>query len=146
MTFMKVRVCAGCLIAILAVSSALQAQDRNTPDARAFKRFLESLSLRRNARVCERGIPDYGKTFGVLYGSWSERHRDELTRGQAILSEALKTNDVKKYPFTNRAALVRAKEAQSELANAPKDTSPIKMDAPISAACEKVLAALKDQP
>ena len=143
MTFNLVRVSAVFLVAILAMPSASDAQDRNEPDARAFKMFLHSISVRRNARVCERGIADYGKTFGNLYDKWTEKHRAEMTRGESLLKEALKTQDLKNYPYTNREALVRTDAALAELADSPKTTSPIKLDARTTAACDKVLASLK---
>jgi hypothetical protein len=141
---MKTRIRAVCVIAILAMPSASYAQDRNTPQSRDFKMFLESISVRRNARVCERGIADYGKTFSALYSRWSEKHREGLSRGESILSEVSKTYDFKKYPFTNEAALARAKDSLTELADPPRTTSPIKLDARTTAACEQVLASLKN--
>lgn len=139
-----IRVSAVSLAVILGVPSASEAQDRNTTDARHFRLFLESISVRRNARVCERGIANYGKTFGDLYGRWTEKHRAEMTRGESVLREALKTQDLKKYPFTNREALVRADAALVELADPPKTTSPLTLDARTTAACDRVLAFLKD--
>jgi hypothetical protein len=132
------------LLVMIALPSTLPAQHQNDTDARDFKMFIESLSVRRNARTCERGIADYGKVFAGLYRGWSETHRAQLYHGESVFNDALKTSDLKKYPFTNRTILVRADEALAELAKPPKTTGPITLDARTTAACERVLKFLKD--
>lgn len=128
----------------IAMASPIDAQERNEADARDFRMFVESLSVRRNARTCERGIEDYKTTFADLYRTWSEKHQVELSRGEAIFRAALKTKDLKDYPFTTRAVLARTDEALGELARPPKSSGPLTLDARTTAACEKVLASLKD--
>ena len=82
MAFITVlRVSVVLLVAVLAVPAVPDAaQSLNKADAQDFQMFRNTIAVRRNARLCERGVPEYGETFGELYAKWSEKHRAEITR------------------------------------------------------------------
>jgi hypothetical protein len=144
MTFTLNRVSVVLLVAILSTPAApAAAQDRTKTDGEDFRMFLHTISLRRNARVCERDVPQYGKTFADLYRKWSERHRAEVSRGESIFRAALKASDLKAFPYTNRAALTRAEETLDELSQPPQSTGPATPEAQTISGCDKLLTFLR---
>ena len=140
MAFPVVRVSAALLAALLAVAPASAgAQSRTKEDTQALKMFLHGIAMRRNARVCERGVPEYRETFDDLYKTWSERHRAETARGESVFKDAL----TKKDPGPDRASLMKVDESLAELAKPPQAANPLTLDARTTAACEKILTHLK---
>jgi hypothetical protein len=113
-------------------------------DARDFQMFRHSISVRHNARVCERSLPEYGQTFGDLYGKWSEKHSGEISRGESLFNTALKKKDPKAYPYIDRATLLRVEEGLDELEKPLRTTGATPPAAQTAVACEKVLEFLKD--
>ena len=137
------RLSAVLLVTMLFTPAAPEAaQDRTNTERQDFRMFLHTISLRRNARVCERGTPAYGKRFEELYAKWSEKHRAEVVRGESIFRNALKATDLKAYPYTNRTALKQAEEALDELAKPPQATSATPEPQTISG-CDKLLTFLR---
>jgi hypothetical protein len=113
-------------------------------DARDFQMFRHSISVRHNARVCERSIPEYGQAFGDLYGKWSERHSGEISRGESLFKVALQKKDPKAYPYIDRVTVLKVEEGLDELAKPLRATGPTPPPAQTAVACEKVLEFLKD--
>jgi hypothetical protein len=153
MTSTLTRVSAVLLVVFLVTPSApaaAQAAARATPqalspaDARDFQMFRHNIAVRHNARVCERSLPDYSKTFDDLYGKWSERHRGEISRGESLFKVALKKQDPKTYPYIDRVTLLKVEEGLDELARPPQAAGPTPPAAQTKVACEKVLTFLKD--
>jgi len=67
MAFTVIRVSAVLLVAILATSSTpAAAQGLDKAGIHDFRMFRQSIAVRHNARVCERGVPGYGQTFDDL--------------------------------------------------------------------------------
>ena len=86
MAFTVLRLSAVLLVSVLVALAASDAaaQSLNKADAHDFQMFRHSIAVRRNARVCERSVPDYGQTFGALYAQWSDKHRAEIARGASL--------------------------------------------------------------
>jgi hypothetical protein len=143
MAFTVIRVSAVLLIAVLASPAGSDAaQGLTKPDARDFQMFLHSVAVRRNARVCERSVPDYAEAFGALYAKWSERHHAEITRGESLFKAALNVRDPKRYPYVDRATLTRIEKGLAELAQPPQSTGPAPPAAQTAATCERLLTFL----
>jgi len=132
------------LVAALALPAASDAaQSLNKADAHDFQMFRHSIAVRRNARVCERSVPDYGQTFGPLYVQWSDKHRAEIARGASLFKNALNVNDPKRHPYIDRTTLTRVQEGLAELAQSPQATGPTPPAAQTAVACERLLTFLK---
>jgi hypothetical protein len=146
MAFTMIRVSAVLLVAMLATpSTPAAAQGLNKTDAHDFQMFRHSIAVRHNARVCERGVPGYGKTFDGLYEKWTEKHRTEITRGESLFKEALNTRDPKRYPYIDRVTIRKVEEGLDELTRPPQATGPTPPAAQTTAACEKLLTFLKEE-
>jgi hypothetical protein len=109
MAFITVlRVSVVLLVAVLAVPAVPDAaQSLNKADAQDFQMFRNTISVRRNARLCERSVPGYSETFEDLYATWSEKHRGEIARGESLFKQALSVRDPKRYPFIDNVTLSR---------------------------------------
>jgi len=146
MAFTVIRVSAVLLVAILAIpSTPAAAQGLNKADTHDFQMFRDSIAVRHNARVCERGVPGYGQTFGDLYEKWSERHRAEIARGESLFSEALNKKDPKSHPSIAPATLKNVEERLGELAKPAQANGPTPPAAQTKAACDKLLTFLKEE-
>lgn len=121
------------------------AQGLNKADTQAFQMFRQSLAMRRNARVCEQGIPKYGRTFGDLHEKWSEKHRAEIARGESLFTEALNRKDPKRQPSITAATLKRIEETLAELATPQQAAGPTPPTAQTKAACENLLTFLRQE-
>ena len=145
MAFTVIRVFTALLVAVLALpATADPAQSLNKADARDFEMFRHSIAVRRNARVCERGVPDYGQAFGALYTKWSERHHAEIARGESIFRNALSVKDPKRYPYIDRATLTRMEKGLAELAQPPQSTGSTPPPAQ-TGTCDRLLTFLEQE-
>jgi hypothetical protein len=142
MAFTVLRLFAVLLVAVLALP-ADAAQGLNTADANDFQMLRHSIAVRRNARVCERGVPQYSETLGDLYAKWSEKHRAEIARGESLFKEALNVKDPKRYPYIDNVTLTRVETGLAELAQPPQATGPTPPAAQTAVACERLLTFLK---
>jgi hypothetical protein len=145
MRYAAIRVSVVLLVAILASLAApdAAAQRLNKADARDFQMLRHSISVRLNARVCERNVPEYGEAFAPLYGQWSEKHRAEIARGESLFKDAQNLKDPKRYPYIDAATLSSVERGLAELARPPRATGPTPPDAQTAVACEKLLTFLK---
>jgi hypothetical protein len=133
------------LLGAFLVSSAVPvaAQRLNNGEAQDFQMFRHTISVRRNARICERSVPEYGDTFEGLYAKWSEKHRAEITRGEALYKAALRVRDPKRYPYIDNLALTRLETGLAELTQPPQVTGPTPPAAQTAVACDRLLSFLK---
>lgn len=132
------------VLALRVVPVAAQAPPRLTStDANDFLMFRHTVAVRHNARLCERHVPDYGQAFGPLYTTWSEKHRDEIARGETLFRLALTANDPARYPYVDRTMVSRLKTALDELAKPPKADDKTPPPPQIAATCDKLLTFLK---
>jgi hypothetical protein len=151
MAFTVIRVSPVLLVILAAASTATAAQSLDKADLLDFQMFRQSIALRHNARVCERSVPEYGKTFGVLYDKWSEKRREEIARGESLYKDALKRKDPKADRPIDRATLKSIEEQLAELKKPPQAAGATPPDAPTTAvvptaaACEKVLTFLRQE-
>lgn len=144
MAFTVIRVSAVVLMAILVWPATPDAAQRlSRADANDFQMFRHTIAVRQNARVCERGVPEYGPVFGELYAKWSERHAAEIARGESLFRTALQTKDPNRYPFIDRTTLTRLETGLAALAQPPQATDPAPTAAQTAASCEKLLTFLK---
>lgn len=143
MTCYGLRISVGLLLTALVVPAGAAAQGPGRTDGQDFAMFVRSVSMRRNARVCERSLPGYGKTFTALYGAWSQTHRAEIARGEAIYTNAAASSDLAKYPYTNPTTIARTRNALAELAKPAPPSGSSAVDPRTTAACDKVLESLK---
>jgi hypothetical protein len=144
MTFTVIRVSVAVLVAILvrpAVPDA--AEGLNKADAQDFQMFRNTVAVRLNARICERGLPEYGETFGDLYAKWSEKHHAEIVRGESLFKQGLNVRDPKRYPYIDNVTLTRLETGLAELAQPPPATGPTPTAAQTALSCEKLLTFLK---
>ena len=141
MAFTVIRVSAVLLVAVLALP-ADAAQGLNTADAHDFQMLRHSIAVRRNARVCERGVPQYSEMLRDLYAKWSEKHRAEIGRGESLFKEALNVRDPKRYPYIDNVTLTRVEMGLAELAQPPLATGPTPPAAQTAVACERLLTFL----
>jgi len=125
------------LVALLPQSS--EAQRRDKAEALDFLLFLQSVASQKMARVCERGVPGYRQQFDDLYSRWLAKHRARVARGESTFRKALEKKD---QPYTDRAKLESIQNAMAELAQSPRDTSPITLDEQRKEVCEQILAEL----
>ena len=143
MAFTVIRVRAVLLVAVLALPAAPDAaQTLNKADAHDFQMFRHSIAVRRNARVCERVVPDYGQTFDGLYANWSKRHHAEIARGESLFKSAQQVKDPKRYPYIDRATITRLETGLAELAQPPQPTGPAPA-AQAAATCDRLLTFLE---
>ena len=143
MPFTVLRVCAVSLVAILAWPDVPDAAQRlSKADAHDFQMFRHSIALRRNARVCERGVPEYGERLGDLYAQWSQKHRAEVGRGESLFKDALNVKDPKRYPYIDAVTLTKVQNGLAELAH-PQDTGPTPPAAQTAVACERLVTFLR---
>ena len=151
MAFTVTRVSTLLLVAILATPyTPAAAQSLNKADANDFQMFRHTIAVRLNARVCERGVPEFGKKFGPLYDKWSEKHRAEIARGESLFKDALNKKDSKGPLSIDRATLKKVEEGLTELAEPAQATGPTPAAqtppaAQTTAACEKLLTFLKEE-
>jgi len=144
MAFTVLRLCAALLVAVLALPAVSTAAQRlNKADANDFQMFRHSIAVRHNARVCERGVPQYSKTLGDLYAKWSERHGVEIARGESLFKAALNVKDPERYPYIDNVTLTRVETGLAELARPPQATGPTPPAAQTAVACERLLTFLK---
>ena len=145
MTFVTVlRVSVVLLAPVLAVSAVpAAAQNLNKADAQDFQMFRNTISVRRNARLCERSVPGYSETFENLYATWSEKHRGEIARGESLFKQALSVRDPKRYPFIDNVTLSRLETGLAELAQPAQATGSTLPAAQTAVACERLLTFLK---
>lgn len=138
------RVSAVPLVAILALPAMPDAAQRlNKADADDFQMFRHSIAVRRNARICERGMPEYGETFGDLYDKWSAKHRAEIARGESLFKEARNMKDPRRYPYIDNVTLTRVETGLAELARPAQATGQTPPAASTAVACERLLTFLK---
>jgi hypothetical protein len=143
MVLTAIRVSAVLFVAGLALHAMpVAAQRLSTAAANDFQMFRHSISVRRNARVCERNVPDYSEAFGGLYAQWFDKHRAEIARGESLFKEALNVKDPKRYPYIDRVTLTRLEAGVAELAQAPT-SGPMPPTPQVGATCEKLLTFLK---
>jgi len=144
MALSVIRVSAMLLGAFL-VSSAVPvaAQRLNNAEAQDFQMFRNTISVRRNARLCERSVPGYGETFEDVYATWSKKHRGEIARGETLFKQGLSVRDPKRYPFIDNATLTRLEAGLAELAHATQTTDPTPPAAQTAVACERLLTFLR---
>jgi hypothetical protein len=117
MVFTVRRVFAVLVLAVVALPAVPDAAQRlNNAEAQDFQMFRNTIAVRRNARLCERGAPEYDETFGELYAKWSEKHRAEITRGESLFRQALSVRDPKRYPYIDNVTLTRLETGITELA------------------------------
>jgi hypothetical protein len=146
MAFTVIRAATVLLVATLATpSTPAAAQGLNKADTHDFQMFRQSIAMRDNARVCEQGVPGYGKTFGDLHEKWSEKHRAEISRGESLFREALSRKEPKGQPSIPLATLKRVEERLAELAKPPRATGPTPPAAQTTAACERLLTFLREE-
>ena len=144
MAFTRLRGSALLLVAVLALPAVPDAAQRlNKTEAQDFQMFRNTIAVRRNARLCERSVPEYGETFGDLYAQWSEKHRAEITRGEALFKEALSVRDPKRYPYIDHVTLTRLQTGLAELSQPTQSTGPTPPAAQTAVACERLLTFLK---
>ena len=144
MPFTVFRVSVVLLVTVLGLPAVpIAAQGLNKADAQDFQMFRNTVSVRRNARICERSVPDYGETFEDLYATWSERHRAEIARGDSLFKQALKVRDGKRYPFIDTVTLTRLETGLAELAQPAQTTGTTPPAAQTAVACERLLTFLK---
>jgi hypothetical protein len=110
-------------------------------DQEAWLMFLQSLASRRTARMCERGLPDYARSFGELYGKWSLQHNDRIVRGEAVFRQLLKAEN----PTTgiDRSMLSYIEKTMAELAAPPRDTGPLELSDLDRTLCAEILTDLE---
>ena len=144
MVFTARRVFAVLVLAVLALPAVPDAAQRlNNADSQDFQMFRNTIAVRRNARLCERAVPEYGETFGELYAKWSEKHRAEITRGESLFRQALSVRDPKRYPYIDDVTLTRLETGLTELAQPPQTAGPTPPAAQTTVACERLLTFLK---
>jgi hypothetical protein len=144
MAFTRLRGSALLLVAVLALPAVPDAAQRlNKAEAQDFQMFRNTIAVRRNARLCERSVPEYGETFGDLYAQWFEKHRAEIARGEALFKEALSVRDPKRYPYIDHVTLTRLETGLAELSQPPQSTGPTPPAAQTAVACERLLTFLK---
>jgi hypothetical protein len=144
MAFTVIRAAVALLVATLLSPAPAAAQGLNKADAQAFQMFRQSLAMRRNARVCEQGIPGYGETFADLHQQWSGKHRAEIARGEALFREALNTKDLKGQPVSiTPDTRKRIEESLAELAKPPRAPDSTPPTPQTTAACEQLLTFLR---
>ena len=132
------------LVAVLAVPAVPDAaQSLNKADAQDFQMFRNTISVRRNARLCERSVPGYSETFEDLYATWSEKHRGEIARGESLFKQALSVRDPKRYPFIDNVTLSRLETGLAELAQPAQATGSTLPAAQPAVACERLLTFLR---
>jgi hypothetical protein len=144
MAFTVLRLSAVMLVAVLALPAVPDAAQRlNKADEHDFQMLRHSIAVRRNARVCERGVPQYSEMLRDLYAKWSEKHRAEIGRGESLFKEALNVKDPKRYPYIDNVTLTRVETGLAELAQPPQATGPTPPAAQTAVACERLLTFLK---
>ena len=132
------------LVAVLAVPAVpAAAQNLNKADAQDFQMFRNTISVRRNARLCERSVPGYSETFEDLYATWSEKHRGEIARGESLFKQALSVRDPKRYPFIDNVTVSRLETGLAELAQPAQATGSTLPAAQTAVACERLLTFLR---
>jgi hypothetical protein len=139
----SMRVSAVLLTAFVAFPGVPDAAQRLNPtDANDFLMFRHTVAVRRNARMCERHVPDYRQAFAPLYTTWSEKHREEIARGETLFRLALTANDPARYPYVDRTLVTTLKAGLDELAKPPQALAtppPPRM----AETCDKLLTFLK---
>ncbi len=115
------------------------AQRRDKTEGYAFVAFLQSIAVQRWARVCERGVPGYRERFDNLYTRWSNEHRAMIARGERVFRDTISKMDQADVDY---AKLQRVEKVIAELAQSPRDTSPLTLDDHTRATCENNLAEL----
>jgi hypothetical protein len=144
MAFTVRRLSAVLLVAVLALPAVPDAAQRlNTGDAHDFQMLRHSIAVRRNARVCERSVPQYSAALGDLYAKWSEKHRAEIARGESLFKAALNVKDPKLYPYIDDVTLTRVETGLAELAQPPQAIGPTPPAAQTAVACERLVTFLK---
>jgi hypothetical protein len=124
----------------LAIPLPGAAQSQDMKDGVAFVTFIQSISAQKGARTCERGIPGYRKEFDDLYTRWSAKHQEQIARGEALFREALSKKD---RPRPDNEKLERVETAIAELAQSPRDSSPLTLDNRTLVDCEENLSELE---
>jgi len=144
MAFTVLRVSVVLLMAVFALPGVPDAAQRlNNAEAQDFQMFRSTIAVRRNARLCERSLPEYGETFGELYTKWSEKHRAEIARGESLFRQALNVRDPKRYPYVDHITLTRLETGLAELAQPPQANGPTPPAPQTAGACERLLTFLK---
>jgi hypothetical protein len=144
MAFTVIRLATSLFIAVLATQAVpVAAQRLSTAEAHDFQMFRHSISVRRNARVCERNVPDYAEAFGDLYARWFDKHRAEIDRGESLFKKAQNAKDPKRYPYIDRVTLTRLEAGIAELAQSGPTNGPTAPAPQVGATCEKLLTFLK---
>jgi len=135
------RTVAAVLLALaLAIPVPGAAQRRDRTEMEALLLFLQSLGAQRAARLCERGVPGYRQRFDDVYTRWSAKHRSRVARGEALFREGASAKD---QPYLDHAKIEQIENAIAELAQAPRDTSPLTLDERTRGVCEEVLTDLE---
>lgn len=144
MAFTVLRVSAVLLVAVLVLPAVPDAAERlSNADAQDFQMFRNTISVRRNARLCERSVPGYSETFEDVYATWSEKHRGEIARGESLFKQGLQVRDPKRYPFIDPVTLSRLETGLAELAQPTQTTGPTPPAAQTAMACERLLTFLR---
>jgi hypothetical protein len=144
MALTVLRVSAVLLAAVLVLPTVSNAAGNlNKADAQDFQMFRNTISVRRNARLCERSVPGYSETFENLYATWSDKHRGEIARGESLFKQALSMRDPKRYPFIDNVTLSRLETGLAELAQPAQATGSTLPAAQTAVACERLLTFLK---
>lgn len=124
---------------VVALPSSGMAQRRDKAEAQSLLVFLQSVSVQLMARMCERGVPGYRQRFDNLYARWSAKHQARIARGETVFREALAGTD---QPSRDRSKLEQIEKAIAELAQSPRETSPLALDDRWKSICEANLAEL----
>ena len=143
MAFAVLRVSAMMLAMFVVPAVPDAAQRLNNAEAQDFQMFRNTIAVRRNARLCERSVPEYGETFGELYAKWSEKHRAEIARGESLFRQALSVRDPRRYPYIDNVTLTRLETGLTELAQPPQTAGPTPPAAQTAVACERLLTFLR---
>lgn len=84
-------------------------------------------------------MPGYRERFDKVYIRWSDEHRAMIARGERVFRAELSKKD---QADTDYAKLQQVEKAIAELAQSPRDTSPLTLDDHTRATCENNLAEL----
>ena len=126
------------LALVIPAPSAAQRRDRT--ETEAFLIFLQSLATQSIARLCERSVEGYRQRFDDVYARWSARHRTRIARGEAFFREAVNEKD---RSSVDPAKVQQIEQEITQLAQPPRDTSPITLNDRMRAECERNLTDLE---
>ena len=143
MALTVIRVSAVLLVVTLGSAVGADSQGVSKADAHDFQMFRHTIAVQRNARVCERTVPEYRQSFEELYSSWSEKHRAEIARGEALFKRARTVNDAKRDPYIDPVIVAKIEQGLAELAAPAKAAAPTAPAARTAVACDRLLTFLK---